>query len=193
MEPRYSARCPDTPRHWRSYPGAQGVIWHPCGMPPHMERAPSSFDPGNLAVLLKAFSQQPVNSHAAIDSVQLKTQLISPDDVGYKHPQSCSATSEPSLGGASDYWQSTGASSGSCDQGSVWPQVGCEPCYDQHALHTDSLSSQWGHGQTGSSLHGPLWKVRILCGLWSFGELLLTSLVPDKQWQLASGASGGCD
>ena len=41
--PRCPARCPDTPCHRHSYPGAQGVIWHPCGMPPDMDRNPPTW------------------------------------------------------------------------------------------------------------------------------------------------------
>ena len=43
------ARCPDTPRYWRSYPGTQGVKLHPCGMPPSHGQNPSSWQPGSIA------------------------------------------------------------------------------------------------------------------------------------------------
>ena len=43
MVSRCPTRCPDTPRHWRSYPGAHRVIWHPCVMPTDMERTPPAW------------------------------------------------------------------------------------------------------------------------------------------------------
>ena len=58
------------------------VILHPCVMPPDIDRTLSSLDRGSLAVLLEAFSWQSMNSHVAIDKVQLKTWPISPEDVG---------------------------------------------------------------------------------------------------------------
>ena len=50
--------------------------WHP-----DMDWTPSSLNPSSLAVLLEAFSGKSTNSHVAIPREQLKTWLISPDDV----------------------------------------------------------------------------------------------------------------
>ena len=96
-----------------------------------------------------------------------------------KQPQSSSATSVSSIGRAGIDWQSTGASSGSYAHGSLWPLVGCWSSYGRHALHTNSSSSQWGYGHSRSRLHGLFWRVRVLGGLRSFEELLLTAQVPD--------------
>ena len=40
----------------------------------------------------------------------------------------------------------TWGSSGSCEHGSLWPQVGCWSSYDQHVLHTNPSSPHWKHG-----------------------------------------------
>ena len=122
--PIYPARCPDTPRHWRSYPGAQGVIWHPCGMVPDMDRTPPALtlaawqscwkrSPGSRRTLMR-----PSTGHGWKRDHLFRWRET-------KQPQSSSVTSVPNLGGDGDDWLSIGASSLSCEHGILWPQVGC--------------------------------------------------------------------
>ena len=57
---------------------------------------------------------------------------------------------------------------------SLWAVVFRIAPVGQHALHTNFLFSQWGHGQPWSSLHGSFWRVFFVgCGLSSSSCWLL--------------------
>ena len=163
---RFPSRWSDTPRHWRSYSGAQGVIWH--GQYPHPTWT------------LASFSRQSTNSHTAMDREQLKTWLISSDDVGPSQAATIKFCHLHAQSRRSQRWLAVNRGFNRILQAPehlaksqlmIFLRPTCTP-YKFSILSVRTWALLNG-------LHGPFWRVRILGGLFSLEEVLLSSLVPN--------------